>query len=147
MQKVFETKDSALQVKYLDSAMSKLFIGFSNSVLKKAVQIILDANNKLPVTSLAKKLSVSDKTLLRHFKKNLHCSTKDYISAVQFRKALNTYKLSTHSKTFTEHAYQHNYYDQADFINHFRKITGFSPTKLFKMLEHIGEEDTIWARF
>jgi AraC-like DNA-binding protein len=46
----------------------------------------------------------------------------------------------------TDLAYQFNYYDQSDFINQFRKITGINPKNLFKKVKHFGNENLFWKK-
>ena len=114
---------------------------FSNSRMKTIISKIHTCSANITVSQLSDELNMNRRTLLRLFKKHLLCSPKNYLSVVQFRLALNSYRIKNKSN-LTDIAYESNYYDQSDFINHIKSITGFSPKRFFKELKHIGEEDT-----
>lgn len=142
---IFEEEPIDKRVELLDSFFEKNFIGFKEERLVNAIEYISSSGNELSVQDVADYISVNRKTLLRLFNKHLNCSVKDYLSIVQFRKALDIYQLAANKPAFVELAYESDYYDQSEFINHFKKITGFNPKKLFKDLEHLGTEDTFFT--
>ena len=133
------------KVELLDKYFSKHYLGFSESHLIKAVFLLTEAQENINVQELALKLGIHRKTLLRIFQKHLNCTVKDYISIVKFRRALNDYQNADEKPQLIHLAYENNYYDQSEFINHFKKTTGFNPKKLLKNLEHLGNEDTFFT--
>ncbi len=142
---VFRLEDMDKKVELLDAFFLEKYCGFENGMIKKAVRILLDSKKKYFVQELADELKIGRKTLLRLFKTHLCCSVKDFINIVQFRKAVATYQEYTEKPQFTSLAYEVNYYDQSEFVNHFKKITGFNPKKFFNGIVHLGKEDTYWT--
>lgn len=133
------------KVDCLDDYFNSIFIGFEEKRLEKAIQLILDTDHKYTVHSLAQKLEVNRKTLLRLFNKHLCCSVKDYLRVVNFRRALDIYTKANTKPRLTHLAFDADYYDQAEFIKHFTKLTGFNPKRFFNRLEQIGSEETLWS--
>lgn len=116
-----------------------------NSLLKNSIDFILNTEKRPTVNSICEQLGVNRKTLLRLFQKELGCSVKDYIHIVQFRKALNHYLLTNSKESLTALALDGDYYDQSQFIAHFKKLTGFNPSAFFKRVNRLGQEDTFWT--
>jgi len=116
-----------------------------DSLITKALEIIESSVEKIKVSELIYRLAVNPKTLNRKFQKHLCCSVKDYIEVVQFRKSFNYYLKTNKTDRLVDLAYRFNYYDQADFIHKFKKITGLNPSLLFNGIEQFGEEDLFWT--
>ncbi len=144
-QAVYNEEDLENKIKLLDNYFINHFIDFQEKTLKNCINLILNSKHKITVHELSKKCGVNRKSLLRLFKKHLCCTTKDYIDIVQFRGALNDYLQDNKRLSFTEIALENEYYDQAQFINHIKKLTGINPKKFFKNIKHLGNEDTFWA--
>ncbi len=142
---IYETNSIDEKVQLLDAFFTTHYANFNEERLKRAVQLLLEPEQEYTVQGLAGTLQIHRKTLLRLFIKHLNCTVKDYIGIIQFRKALNQYQNAENKPQFVELAYKSNYYDQSNFINHFKKITGFNPKRLFKGMDHIGNEDTFFT--
>lgn len=79
---------------------------------------------KLEVSSLAKQLGVSERTLRRHFQKELNCSVMDYIH----KKRIQLAKLQLlHHQSVTEVARQVGFESASQLSRLFRKQVGMSP--------------------
>jgi AraC-like DNA-binding protein len=130
----------------LDAYFQSIYIGFQEERLEKAIRLLTSSTEKYTVQSLAKELHVSRKTLLRMFNKHLCCSVKDYLSVIYFRRALEIYQNTTDKMLLTNLAFDTEYYDQSEFINHFKKLTGFNPKRFFKKIVQYGEEETFWSK-
>lgn len=143
-QQVYDTDCITTKVMLLDRYFLEHYQAFSNDRLEQAILYILKASHKITVKELAQQLDISTKTLSRLFLKHLCCTTKDYIQIVQFRNALDTYLLDNTVDSLTALAMDHQYYDQAQFIKHFKKLTGINPKLFFKNVQHLGLEDTFW---
>lgn len=140
---VFQAKGINEKTEFLDEFFLNRIQSFDEDVLKSAVAMIIESEEKQTVQSLSETFNVSRKTLLRLFQKHLCCSVKEYIDIVHFRKALNSY-VSNSETSFTETALENHYYDQSQFINHFKKLTGINPKTFFQSIEQLGNEDTFW---
>lgn len=142
---IYSVDDIKTKVGLLDQFFERKFCNFQEDTLKECLTMIGSATQKYKVADLSHQLNVSRKTLLRLFTKHLCCTVKDYIDIIQFRRALNSYLLINNQSSFTEVALDNEYYDQAQFINHFKKLTGINPKKFFKNVAHLGQEDTFWT--
>lgn len=141
LDKAYQSSDNTKKVSLLDSFFEQKIKPFQEDRLIKAVHLMF--NNDLSILDISETLNINRKTLLRIFNKHLNCSPKDFSNLIKFRKALNTYQ--EYKPALTDLAYQNDYYDQSDFIKHFKKVTGFNPKKFFGNLSHLGTEDTFWT--
>lgn len=129
----------------LDIFFNTHFKKFEDDRVIKAVHAILN-NSKTPkIQELSDNLLISRKTLLRLFKTHLCFSVEEFKSVVKFRKALAFYEEAIIKPTLTQVAIDNQYYDQSDFINHFKSITGFNPSKFFSSINNISTNGTYWT--
>jgi len=142
---IYSTENINQKVALLDEYFLSQYTEFGEQRLVQAVALLLDTTAKYSVSEIAKLLTIDRKTLFRIFKKHLACSVKDYMHVVRFRQALDYYQLATQKPLLTNLAYQNNFYDQAELINHFKRITGCNPSKIFQSIEPLGTEDIFWA--
>jgi len=145
LDKVYQTENIQEKVELLDEYFLSIYTGLEEPKMEEAVELLLQSDSKYTVEELAAELEVSRKTLLRLFRKHHNCSVIDYIKMIQFRKSIDAFQTSQDKATLTELAYNTAYYDQSDFINHFKKLTGFNPKHFFKHLSNLGSQDTYWT--
>ncbi len=138
---VYNTSDLDEKVTLLDAFFESQCHPFEEQRLLHAVTFMF--KEEMSIFKISEALKISRKTLLRLFQKHLNCSPKDFSNLVKFRKAIEIYQESKPS--LTDLAYLNDYYDQSDFIKHFKKVTGFNPKKFFCNLSHLGTEDTFWT--
>lgn len=146
-QKVYQAGKPAQKRDLLDAFFESRYIGFKDARVIKAVHLIHQYEHEGPLKSkdIAAQVGVSRETLFRLFKKHLCCSVEQYKSVVRFRKALDVYHQSKHIPKLTQVAAASAYYDQSDFIRHFKNATGFNPKSFFSKLQAISSEDTYWT--
>lgn len=142
---VYKEEEIDKKVDYLDSFFEKAFCNFMDEKFKNCIEIVVNSKEKLTVTELSEKAGINKKTLLRLFKKHIGCTPKDYLKIAQFRKSLNDFLLENKTVQLTELALDNQYYDQSQFINHFKKLSGVNPKAFFKDIKHIGTEDIFWT--
>ncbi len=142
---IYNENDLDKKVSLLDSLFQNEFCDFKDKKIKSCITIILNSNEKLTVAELSERLQINKKTLLRLFRNHLCCTTKEYLNIVKFRKSLNDYLLVNKKLSLTELALKNQYYDQSQFINHFKKLSGKSPKSFFKNVKHLGAEDVFWT--
>lgn len=145
LDEVFATNDIHSKVEILDNYFLSIYKGFHDSKMKEAMDLLFKDDIKYSVEALAEKLKISRKTLLRMFKKHQNCSAIDYIKLIQFRKSIELFQNSKDKTTLTDLAISTAYYDQSDFINHFKKLTGFNPKSFFKNVSIVSEQGTFWT--
>ena len=142
---IFSTDKIEEKVNLLDQYFLQQLRPFKDERLIKAVSILHSTHEKISVGELASRVQVSRKTLLRSFKKHLNCSVIEYMKLIQFRRAVEQYQKATNKSTLTDIAHSSEYYDQSEFIHHFKKLTGFKPKSFFKNLKSLGEHGTYWT--
>ena len=145
LEDIFSAVDSDTKTTLLDTYFSERFIGFDEDRLKAAITFMLNSDTKCSVNSIAEELNMNRKTLLRLFNRHLKCSVKDYIDLIKFRRAVDVYQKSFDKPSLTNLALDLNYYDQAEFTNHFKKVTGVNPKKFYNNLMQFGSDSTYWS--
>ncbi|MFD1551767.1 hypothetical protein DNU06_02290 [Putridiphycobacter roseus] len=143
--KTFETKDIDKKVAQLDAFFLLNQTNFEEKKLEQAITLLLTKEHKYTVAELSEVLSIHRKTLLRLFRKHLNCATIEYIKLIQFRKAVETFQSSIEKLSLTDVAYKSDYYDQTEFIRHFKQLTGFNPKSFFNKLSNYGGKETYWT--
>lgn len=142
---IYHEKEIDKKVNLLDEFFESKLHDFQNKNFKDCVNLIISSNKKMTIEELAEKLNINKRTLLRLFKKHLYCTTKEFLNIIQFRKSLNYYLLVNKNLSFTDLALESQYYDQSQFINHFKKLSGENPKTFFKNIKHLGKEDIFWT--
>ncbi|MDX1348684.1 MAG: AraC family transcriptional regulator [Putridiphycobacter sp.] len=145
LQKVFASENFSEKVDFLDKFFLKMKRNYESPKLQMAIELMLETNTNYTVNELAQKLNISRKTLLRLFRRHLNCSAIDYKKLIQFRKAVQIFQESIEKMSFTDVAYRSDYYDQTEFIRHFKQLTGFNPKAFFKNLRDYGDKGTYWT--
>ncbi|WP_219006735.1 helix-turn-helix domain-containing protein [Aquimarina litoralis] len=100
--------------------------------LATAIELIQNSKGNIRMQELEKEVDLSRRTILRQFKKYLYCSFEDFKNIVRFRLAIENF--SNKSENTSGIIGDIAYYDQSDFINHFKSLSGESPKKLFKQI-------------
>ena len=113
---------------------------YENKPLDKlsiAIKLIHDSKGNIRMNELERHVNLSRRTILRQFRKYLHCSFEDYKNTVRFRLAIENFsgKNENTSNLIADIAY----YDQSDFIHHFKNLAGESPKKLLKYITNNPE--------
>lgn len=145
LNRVYNESDYEQKVRLLDSFFKEKYCGFNDEIVKSCVRQIMETEGKIKVKSLAIQHDVSRRTLLRLFKKHLCCPVKSFIDIVQFRKSLDYFLNDQKINSLSELAHALDYYDQSQFIHHFKKMTGINPKGFFSEIAHLGNEDTYWT--
>jgi AraC-like DNA-binding protein len=143
LDEVYNSESLEEKVDLLDAFFYSRLNVFDEQRVIKAVELLFDED--ISIQNLCERLKISRKTLLRLFKKHIICAPKEFSNVVKFRKALNFYQSHRDKPQLTQLAYENAYYDQSDFIKHFKKVTGYNPKKFFSNLSHLGREDTFWT--
>ena len=141
---VYKEQEIEKKVDVLNSYFTSKIENFQNDIIEKSLELIHSSDEKINVKYISEKLSIHRRTLLREFNKHLCCGVKTYIDVVKFRKAFTWYQTSDIKPNISSLSYDFNYFDQSEFVKHFKKITKSNPTKLLKEIKHLGNEDTYW---
>lgn len=144
-EQVFNTTDIDEKVLLLDTFFLERYRPFAEKKLKMAVELLLNNSESLSIQRLSDLLGISRKTLNRMFAKHLCCSPNTCKQIIKFRKTINQHQIPNVSKSLTHLAYDNDYYDQSEFINHCKKLTGLPPKSFFSEIQQIGPVDIYWA--
>jgi AraC-like DNA-binding protein len=125
-----KTKESriALSEKFLMDCLS------DNDVVENYVDYAAQMIRHYPdirILDLADKVHISQRQLERRFKDRIGISPKHYLRLNRIQKAIQYLNLQNSNDLFSV-AYSCGYFDQAHFINDFKKITGLNPTTFVK---------------
>ncbi|MCL1668344.1 helix-turn-helix transcriptional regulator [Elizabethkingia ursingii] len=140
LDKIFDNNNFTERADELEILLLK---NLKNEIPERMQQAMLMINNNpvLSLDRLSKELKISETTLFRLFKDNMGQNPKSYLKTLRFRNVLQNLLVSNYS--LTEVAYQNQYYDQAHFINDFKKFTGLSP-KYLKNEISVNQKDLTW---
>ena len=83
------------------------------------------------IPELAEKVHISQRQLERQFKDRIGISPKHYLRLNRIQKAVQYLNMQGSTDLFSV-AYSCGYFDQAHFINDFKKVTGFNPSAFAK---------------
>ncbi|MEM7087577.1 MAG: helix-turn-helix domain-containing protein [Bacteroidota bacterium] len=128
----------------LDALFRSYYRPFDQPTLIQIVASIMRSKGSCTVHELALQFNINRRTILRLFKKHLNCSIADFRRIVKFRLSLDAYKQATSQLSLTQLSHNHEYYDQSDFINHFKSITGGIPSKLLRQIMQVDQQDIYW---
>lgn len=97
--------------------------------VNQAISIIDNYSGNICVKELAETLQMCTRSLERRFHAILGISPKAYSKIIQFN---NAFRMMVQTKKkVVDIAHEAGYYDQAHFINHFRKVCGMCPTQFW----------------
>lgn len=144
VQPVFTDISNNQKVKILDTFFIKHLRPFNNEKFIVIVNKILQKKGNIKVNELESEFGINRRTLLRLFTKHLGCSISYFKQIVRFREALDEFQKTSDNQLLTELAYNHNYYDQSDFINHFKSLAGGIPKEVLTKLVTVGTKDMHW---
>ena len=99
--------------------------------VKNICEEIYSVNGNISVQNLSLQFRVSRQKLNRIFKTHVKYNLKYFINLIRMR-AIIKYKIMNIKVTLTQAAYQFGYFDQAHFINDFKKICGTTPSSFIK---------------
>ncbi len=144
MPAVFEAASISEKVRLLDTYFLKYLNSFENDTFKDIVDRVMRSKGAVKVNDLEAQFGISRRTLLRLFRKHLDCSVSYFKQIVKFRSVLDESQQKVEKKILTELAYTNNYYDQSDFINHFKSMAGDIPKQVVTKLITVGTKDMHW---
>jgi AraC-like DNA-binding protein len=145
LNELFEADNLVDKVAILDDYFLSVYQGFQEHKMEEATRFLFAHDSKHTVEELAAELEISRKTLLRLFNKHQNSSVIDYMKMIQFRRSIELFQNSKDRTKLTELALDTAYYDQSDFIKHFKKLTGFNPKLFFNNLSILGDKGTFWT--
>jgi AraC-like DNA-binding protein len=101
--------------------------------IKLAINLILKTSGAISINELRDKLSVTERTLERHFLKEIGVTAKQFAKIIQFRSALEQ-MTETDYVNLTEIGYDNSFADQSHFIRSFKRYAGKTPKKFLQQI-------------
>ncbi len=95
------------------------------------VETIMTANGQMSIAELSKSNGINKRQLERKFYATIGMSPKQLSKTIRLQTVLKIL-FNKQFKSFTDLAYEGNYYDQAHFIKDFKALTGFTPKAFYK---------------
>lgn len=101
-----------------------------DSIVKSTVETILTAHGQLSIDELSKQNNTNRRQLARKFSSVIGLSPKQLSKTIRLQ---TTLKMLLNQKviSFTDLAYDGEYYDQAHFIKDFKEFTGLTPKEFY----------------
>lgn len=96
--------------------------------IRQAIQLIIDKKGQIAIGDLCDKISLTERTLERRFRKEVGILPKQFSQIIQFQESLQQLTLQEHSK-LTDLVYGNGFADQSHFIRVFKAFTGKTPKK------------------
>ena len=124
--------------------LTQFYDHFEFSTIEKALKLIENCDEKMPISAIASEVGLNTKTFQRHFQKHLGCSAVEYRRIYRFRSSLTNKLNSAEWKNLTDITYEEGYYDQSYLIKEFRKITNHNPKDSFKSTSKVDGDQIIW---
>ena len=143
MKTILEIEDNNLMTQALEVYWLKQLKGFQHPFLGKALDVI-EKRPKISTSELASQFHVSQKTLIKHFKKHLCKTPSEYKKILRFRKALEEMRTFKTANSLTELSYMADFFDQSHMIASFKSLTGLSPKIFFKNLTTLQDSNIHW---
>jgi len=101
--------------------------------IKLAINLILQTNGTMSIQELREKLGVTERTLERHFLKEIGITAKQFARIIQFRSAM-TQMTETDYVNLTDVGYDNRFADQSHFIRSFKRYTGKTPREFLQQI-------------
>lgn len=109
--------------------------------LHRAISYGIGHLDTVRIGDVATEACLSERQLGRLFSSFVGLSPKDYLRLQRYHKTLADMKsCRADNVTLTEIAWRNGYYDLSYFSSDFRKISGYSPSRLLDISENDGDE-------
>lgn len=105
----------------------------SMQLVREICQYIYDCQGKVTVNQLSEHFDKSRQYLGKVFKKEVMYSLKKFIITVRILDLVK-FKVKNPDISLTQLSYDYGYFDQAHFINDFKKVCGVAPMQFFNNL-------------
>lgn len=115
----------------------------NKSILEQSLKFLCDFENGLSIQEIAGKINLTTKAFTRMFKKELGISPIKYKRIARFRHSFKNKLFSQQFERLTTIGYNSNFYDQSYFIKMYKKITNLPPSRFFKEIDKLAENQLI----
>lgn len=129
---ILAAKDTTARIRLIESFLLKRLTDPQaiDSVVKSTVETILESKGKFGVNAFSEQLNMNRRQLTRKFTTAIGLSPKQLSKTIRIQSALKML-LSEEPVTFTDLAYENEYFDQAHLIKDFKEFTGLTPKEFY----------------
>lgn len=134
LEKLHQTEDYNTIVEILVEYFNELLKNASTNPdyrIKLATNLILNTNGTISIKEIRKKLNVTERTLERHFLKEIGVTPKQFSKIIQFSSTMQQMTESDYVN-LTEIGIENGFADQSHFIRSFKRYTGKTPKEFQK---------------
>jgi len=134
--KLRRTKETKNLIKILSDYINELLKNASVNPdyrIKLATNLILKSNGNISIKEVRDRLYVTERTLERHFLKEIGVTPKQFAKIIQFSSSLN-HITEDEYVNLTDIGYDNGFADQSHFIKTFKKYTGRTPKEFQKQI-------------
>lgn len=137
----FGEQDNDKRILILEDYLLSLYTPFTENLLfSNILGLLNDFNKEAPIEDIARKFSLSSRTLDRLFKKHLGVSPVSFRKIARFRHSLKNKLFSDKFDTLTRIGYESNFYDQSYFIKVYKNLTGQNPKAFFNSIDKLADD-------
>lgn len=141
----FNEQDNNKRILILENYLLSLYNPFTeNLFLNDVLDMLSNFNPEISIEDIAKKNSLSSRTLDRVFKKHLGTSPVGFRKIARFRHSLKNKLFSNKFKTLTKIGYESNFYDQSYFNKVYKNLTGQNPKAFFNSIEKLANDRLVF---
>lgn len=136
LEKLHQTEDRSDTVKILADYFNELLKNASINPdyrIKLATNLILKTNGTISIREVRDRLFITERTLERHFLKEIGVTPKQFAKIIQFSSSIKQIT-ETNYVNLTEIAYDKGFADQSHFIRSFKRYSGKTPKEFKKQL-------------
>ncbi len=134
--KLRETEEESELVEILADYFNELLQNASLNPdyrIKLAINLILKTNGVISIKEIRNRLSVNERTLERHFLKEIGVTPKQFAKIIQFSSSMKQMTEADYVN-LTDISYDSGFADQSHFIRSFKRYTGKTPREFQKQL-------------
>jgi AraC-like DNA-binding protein len=136
---IYDQLKEGLAIKQLVESANDIFLAQEIALTPKMnftkalCEFIMTKDGLVKVTDIANQFNKSRQYINKTFRQEVMCSLKTFITAVKIM-ALVKQKAKSGDVSLTQLSYDYGYFDQAHFINDFKKVCGVTPGYYFENL-------------
>ena len=140
----FNESNSVRRIEILEKYLLLHYHALDNKdMLEQSLILLSDFENELSIEEIAGNINLTTRTFNRVFKQNMGISPIGYKKIARFRHSLKKKLFNRQSEKLTKIGYNSNFYDQSYFTKMYKKLTLLPPSKFFKEINKLAENQLI----
>jgi AraC-like DNA-binding protein len=122
-------QEEAAVLPLLSTLLPQLFVAEELPLLRQACQRWQQTKGTVAVLELAQELGCSTRQLEKYFRQYIGLTPKEFTAVLRVRGVVDALQEASNPQPLAQLALEYGFYDQAHFINVFRKMVQLSPGK------------------